>query len=365
MKRVAILFDNFGNPSQPFLKEWFFRIVDSRALDIKGFTDKFFGARDERIVALKTEGVKKFFRYLHQLLNPAVRKVNLQVAPVVNYAPDVIHMLNAQQIDQYRNLLENPTLKSVYSFRGFETSVRPKKDLEWSEKLKVIYQKATTLHFVSDFLKQEAIALGAPQEKCVVIRRSVDTDFFKPREKEIANAIHFIAVGRLTWQKGYPILLRAFADVLKTHPNTTLTIVGSGPDADTIKEEIDSLGLASQVKRIPHLERQELREALWQSDIFVQASLSDALPNSILEASASGLPVVSTRVGGIPEAVKHGTSGLLVESGDVALFRNAMIQLVEDLNLRKTLGRNGRQFMMEHFSAEQERNKWEEFYLSV
>ncbi len=365
MKRVAVLFDNFGNPGQPFLKEWFFRIFNSKKLRIKGFTDKYFEDKDSRITVLKTEGMRKYFRYLQQLLTPGLRKMNLQLVPVVQYAPDVIHLLNAQQVDQYKPLLKNSKIKSVYSFRGFETSVRPQQDAEWAEKLDGIYKRATALHFVSDFLKAEAIKRGAPQEKCVVIRRSVDTDFFKPKENEISNAIHFIAVGRLTWQKGYPLLLEAFAEVAKAYSDTTLTIIGDGPEANAIKEEIVVLGLEKNVKLIPHLDRMALREALWRADIFVQASLSDALPNSILEASACGLPVVSTLAGGIPEAVLHEKSGLLVASGDVTHFQKAMLQLVENVTLRKAFGKQGRQFMMENFSAEQECKKWEAFYLTV
>lgn len=365
MKRIAVVFDNFGNPAQPFLKEWFFRIVGAKAIVIKGFTDKYFSVPDDQIVALKAAGVKKYFRYLQQLLNPVFRKVNLQLLPLAQFAPDVIHLLNAQQADQYQPILEKTTVKSVFSFRGYETSVRPRQDAAWAPKLVAIYQSATALHFVSDFLKNEAITLGAPKEKCFVIRRSVDTDFFKPKVTQPKKAIHFIAVGRLTWQKGYSVLLQAFAEIVKANPDSILTIIGDGPDAGAISKEIDSLNLSNNVKQIRHLDRVALRDALWQADIFVQASLSDALPNSILEASACGLPVISTWAGGIPEAVRHEETGTLVDSGNIELFRNAMIRLMNDAELRNEFGNNGRQFMMEHFSSRQECKNWESFYLSL
>ncbi|MCB0494157.1 MAG: glycosyltransferase family 4 protein [Cyclobacteriaceae bacterium] len=364
MRKVAIVFDNFGNPNQPFLKEWFFRINNQKSIAIKGFTDKFCFSRETGIVVLKAGRTEKYFRYLLKMLNPVLKNVNWQLVPVVQFAPDVIHILNAQQVDQYQPILENH--KTVFSFRGFETSVRPQQDSAWSEKLKSIYSKATALHFVSDFLKEEAVKLGAPEEKCVVIRRSVDTGFFKPKAgKKEGQAIHFIAVGRLTWQKGYSILLQAFAGIVKTNPNTKLTIIGDGPDGAAIAKEIESLDLNKNVKQIPHLDRKALRESLWKADIFVQASLSDALPNSVLEASACGLPVVSTEAGGIPEAVRHEKTGILVEPGDVELLLTAMIRLMNDFNLRKKLGDNGRQFIVENFSAEQESKKWEAFYLTL
>lgn len=369
MKRVAILFSRFGNPNQPFLTEWFFRISNSETISIKAFTDIFSREKNRQVVMLKVKGGIRYFYYLLALFqrafNPVVRNVNWQLVPISKYQPDVIHLLNAQQIDQYQSLLSNSYVKLVVSFRGFETNVRPKTDPEWLDNLRTIYQQATALHFVSDFLKNEAIKMGAPKEKCVVIRRSVDTYFFKPRERINTSSMRFIAVGRLTWQKGYAVLLRAFSEIVKTNTEAILTIIGDGPDAPSFFKDIDALGLTKNVIHYPYLDRVALREALWSADIFVQASLSDALPNSVLEASACGLPVISTWTGGIPEAVNHEQTGLLVSPGDPEALTNAMRSLMDNKNLGLEYGNNGREHMINCFSSKTERENWEHFYLNI
>jgi glycosyltransferase involved in cell wall biosynthesis len=369
MRRVAILFNHFGNPNQPFLTEWLFRILEVKTISVTPYTDRFFLEKNSGVVVLKAEGILRYFRYLEmvflRIINRSFRGTSWQLVPLAKYRPDVIHLLNAQQWDQYQSLLSNPKIKFVTSFRGYETSVLPGQDSGWADKLQIIYQQATALHFVSNYLKNEAIKLGAPENKCIVIRRSVDTLFFKPSGKKANSAIHFIAVGRLTWQKGYPVLLRAFAELVKTNKAAQLAVVGTGPDSTTFLNDIEALGLTENVTHTPFLNRTDLREALWQADIFVQASLSDALPNSILEASACGLPVVSTLAGGIPEAVKNGETGLLVEPGNWEELAKAMMILMNDINLRNEYGENGRRYILEHFSVENEYKNWEDLYLHV
>lgn len=371
-RRVAIVFDNFGNPNQPFLTEWFLRISESKNLLVMGFTDKVDrrGAVG-RVIVFKPSRLAKVWRYLRwcilRLFDRSLSSVPLRHFELESFNPDVIHILNAQQHALYRDTIERLKCGVVVSFRGYETSVRPFEDEQWLEYLRNMYSTVDKLHFVSDFLKREAIALGAPHEKCAVIRRSVDTRFFIP-PKRIDKTISFVnllAVGRLTWQKGYEILLSSVSQLRAKGHTLKLTIVGEGPDRFKLEEIVHSLRISEIVSFEGHLSRTQLREMFWSADIFVQASVSDALPNSILEASACGLPVVSTTAGGIPEAVRHNFSGLLVTPGSVEELTKAIEEFIKDAKLGVSMGMNGRSLMEKEFSAAAELGRWQEFYLAT
>lgn len=370
MMRVAIIFDQYGKPNQPFLMEWFLRLRESRELVTKAFSDKVSGSNGGQVVIFKPGRLSKVWRYLMWLVTSLkrtdLRAYSFRYYELVTFNPDVIHVLNAQQVGLYCDTIRRLESRLVVSFRGYETSVRTLKDPVWKEELKLIYQRADRLHFVSDFLRRKAIELGAPEEKCVVIRRSVDTDFFFPDVRgDSSPLIKLLAVGRLTWQKGYDVLLKSLADLASEGRDLKLTIVGEGPDKDKLESMIDLLGIRHCVQFLGHLNRERLREVFWGADIFVQASVSDALPNSILEASACGLPIVSTTAGGIPEAVRNGFSGMLVRPGDSAELSLALRGVLDDFDLRKSLGVNARRLMEEEFSSRVESARWERFYHSL
>lgn len=365
--RVAIIFDNAGHPTQPFLIEWFNRISKTKEVDIVGFTDRFYNKPIAGMVSLKTiSRVEKLKRRVLSKIKLASHK-NLDLPfhlwPLANFNPHIIHLLNAQQIDQYDCLL-NEKRKLMVSFRGFETSVRPAQDAKWSIRLKKLYHQADRLHMVSDFLKNEAIEKGAAPDKCKVIRRAVETRFFKSIERNENISVSILAVGRLTWQKGYTDLLKAFSKVNNSF-SCTLTIVGSGEDFNKIVSLIEELHLRHFVTLINELNRTDLLKTYQQADIFVQASVSDALPNVVLEACACSLPVVGTVVGGIPEIVKDGISGILIQPGDVEALAEAMESLIRNKNFRSKLGRFGREFMEKEFSTDKEVEKWVSVYASM
>lgn len=371
MRRIAIIFDHFGNPNQPFLLEWYRRLINSRALSIQGFTDKVYGhQRFDEILVFKVSGLGKLKRYIawrvRSLVDRHLRSIPHLHSSLAVFRPDVIHIQNAQQLSVYKEVLGRTNAKLIVSFRGYETSVRPFKDVLWKEALLDIYKKADVLHFVSDFLKQEAIRLGAPEKKCVVIRRSVDIAFFSPDlEKVTSNVVNLLAVGRLTWQKGYSHLLES-AYVLKTEGyDFRLEIIGDGPEKEQLQETVEIFGLCNHVVFKGHVDRNSLRDAYRKADVFVQASVSDALPNSVLEASACGLPIVSTTAGGIPEAVRDGCTGMLVTPGDAKVLTGALRKVIGDSYLRRTMGANGRLHIEDQFSASSEAAMWERFYNCV
>lgn len=186
--RVAIIFENFGNPGQPYLSEWQKRLgIGTDKVRIKAFTDRLYSKNNsDDVVELKPKGIRKLLLTARFLWSRLIKKNCPDFSGyfyLKKYQPDVIHLINAQQFDQYFPMATYLGAKLVVSFRGYETSVRPQLDDAWRNKLHEIYLKASALHFVSHFLQNEAIGIGAPINKCNVIYRSVDNNTFIPIEK--------------------------------------------------------------------------------------------------------------------------------------------------------------------------------------
>jgi GalNAc-alpha-(1->4)-GalNAc-alpha-(1->3)-diNAcBac-PP-undecaprenol alpha-1,4-N-acetyl-D-galactosaminyltransferase len=172
-----------------------------------------------------------------------------------------------------------------------------------------------------------------------------------PRERK-----RIVSVGRLAPQKGHDVLLRAFAEVAREHPDWTLTIVGEGPQRQTLLQLAAALGIAEQVEFrgwVP-----EPGEVLAASDVFVMASRYEGFPNALLEAMACGLPVISTHSVGAQEIVTDGYDGLLTPVGDELALAAAMRRLIEDPALRARLARSGME-VSERYSLERVVAQWD------
>jgi glycosyltransferase involved in cell wall biosynthesis len=174
-------------------------------------------------------------------------------------------------------------------------------------------------------------------ERSVVIRNAVDVAA-APRSRHHRAVPRLIAVGRLKAPKDFLTLIRAFAAL----PEGSFEgfLVGEGPDRAGIEAEIRRLGLEGHVLLAG--ERSDVRALLADSDVFVLSSRSEGLPVSVLEAMAAELPVVASDVGGLRELVVDGQTGLLVPSGDAQALATALDRLIEDRDLRRTLGAAGR-----------------------
>jgi len=176
-----------------------------------------------------------------------------------------------------------------------------------------------------------------------VIFNPVDTVLFRPSTKVNHTKICFISVGRLVDVKNIPLLLEAFSIVNKKIMKVELKIVGDGMLYEYLNEKVDSLNLRDFVKFIGN--SNNVSNELQNADIFISASKSEGLPLSILEAMATGLPIVATKVGGVPDIVTD--NGILVESENVNELAAAMYCLAIDDSLRSSMGSKSRKNVLE------------------
>lgn len=154
-------------------------------------------------------------------------------------------------------------------------------------------------------------------------------------------------VGRLSDEKAIPILMAAFVRVRQRLENVILTIVGTGPLEQQLKAYATTLGIAEYIRFAGHLPNSF--EALKEFDLFVLPSRTEGCPIVVLEAMAMGLPVVATRVGGSPELVADGESGLLVPPNDPAAMAEAILKILTVNDMARQMGAKGRQRAFEHF----------------
>ena len=225
----------------------------------------------------------------------------------------------------------------------------------------LVERYVTVSRSLRDYLVER---VGIRPERITTICNGVDTGKFlpaphKPRgvlpEQLAGEGLVIIGtVGRLQPVKDQQLLLRAFAELVRESGDAAATarllVVGNGPLRDTLTQLAQSLGIA-------HLtaftgDRTDVAQLLQCMDVFVLPSLAEGISNTLLEAMATGLPVIATRVGGNVELVRDGENGALFESGDVASLARLLTGYVTDGEARRRHGERSRRLALESFSLE-------------
>jgi len=188
----------------------------------------------------------------------------------------------------------------------------------------------------------------SPEKVCAVPIGGVDLDdfqyFHRERKRE---ALTVGCVGNFHRAKGHAVLLEAARGVLEKHPKVKFALVGGGKRKGQLMEIARGFGVAGSVEFLGY--RHDIAEVLGERDVYVQPSLSEGLCMAVIEAMATGLPVVGTNVGGIPESVVESVNGFLVPPGDPGRLEEKILQLVEDPLLREQMGREGRRIVEEKY----------------
>lgn len=199
---------------------------------------------------------------------------------------------------------------------------------------------------VSPDLHARSLACGVRPERCTLIENGIDVTQYTRRQR-VAEAkrrlglpserIVLGAVGRLSPEKGFDILIRAVKGLLECGLDVALVIAGDGDEEPRLRGLIAQLGIADRVQMLGFCtDPRSVYEAL---DVFVLSSLREGLPNVLLEAMALELPVVATRIAGIPRVIDDGYNGLLIPANDADALTQSLARLAGDVGLRGRLGR--------------------------
>lgn len=201
------------------------------------------------------------------------------------------------------------------------------------------------------------VELATGRDKVTVIHHGVDLQQFAPAPRGPARRVEIVSVGRLVEKKGFPDLLEACASIA-ADGQFHLTIYGDGPLRPELERLRAELGLAEVVTFAGERDSSQIVAALRRADVFAITPYvtadgdRDGVPNVVVEALASGLPVVATKVGGVGEAVTHRRNGLLAEPRDVAAIAANLKELIGDPRLRAELGTAARRTVEQSFDVD-------------
>jgi glycosyltransferase involved in cell wall biosynthesis len=212
---------------------------------------------------------------------------------------------------------------------------------------------------VSDDLYETVLGLGVPASRCTLIHNAIDEREFSrsmppaaaPLRAKMgtpAGRLVIGAVGRLSPEKGFDLLVKAAANLIAAGLEIEVWIAGDGDARADLERQIAELKLNDRVKLLGFVgDTISLYQAL---DVFVLSSLREGLPNVVLEALAMRVPVVSTRVAGVPKMISDGVQGLLVPVNDADALTAAMKRVVDDAGLRERLASEGRSLIEAKYS---------------
>ena len=257
----------------------------------------------------------------------------------------------------------------VVSFHGADVACKP--DIrDYGRKLKSLFKTVPLVLSRSNSLSQRLIALGCPPEKLRLCRTGVPLRQFPfaSRKAPVDGRWRLLQACRLIPKKGVATTLCAFAIFQKEFPKAELVIAGKGPLQAHLEELAEELGIAGKVKFRGFVTQGELMDLYSSAHIFVHPSETppdqnqEGVPNSVLEAMSTGLPVVATRHGGIPEAVEHGRGGLLVEERDFESLASALKEIARSKSAFRELGLLGSEYVAANFEQSAQIRQLEAHY---
>ncbi len=313
-----------------------------------------FDIDDLYVINERHDGIRRRLDDIAYATLRAFSPVDVEAAAhwVQQFKPSLWHFHFAVDAAFFLPLYRQLNIPAVVSLYGYDVSSFPKKLGGVGRKyLSRMFKEMDCFLAMSEDMKQDAIALGAPEEKVVVHYHGINAQRFRFNERTYNRKKHFtiLCVGTLEPKKGQHHLLNAVAEVQRQRPDidARVVLVGRGPLEEELNQIIARQNLGSCVKMVGFV--QHLNPAFLQyyrdADVFVHFSSTqpgydkEGIPGTIVEAMASGLPVIATRHAGIPEAITHGTHGILLNENEPSEIAPSLIQLYDHEEMCACIGR--------------------------
>lgn len=235
---------------------------------------------------------------------------------------------------------------------------------------------ADKIRCVSNSIITEAKKYGISSNKLVFVPSRCDVKKFDPKvwqdaREELRNQLKIrdkkviMFLGTLSVHKGLSYLLRAMPDVFSYYPDSIVLLIGSGPLMNELESQASELCIADKVKFCGHIAYDEVPLYLSTADIFVFPSIDEGLPRAVMEAMAMELPVVASRVGGIPEIILHKETGLLVDPCQPSQIAESLIWVLNNESLAREMGVRARQKIVSQYSFERGIEKYVDLLYEV
>lgn len=270
---------------------------------------------------------------------------------LANYGLSAVHMVPVCRD------LNIPLIPHFHGYDATQHSVLKK----YGAGYRLLFDYAPAIIAVSNVMKNQLVKIGAPEEKVKIIPYGIQLNQFNPDPSQKAAYPLLLAVGRFTEKKAPQVTIRAFHEVVKVFPDAKLVMIGGREEAfEQCQQLVRALSIESSVEFTGILPPDKIADYMKRAHLFVQHSVTasngdmEGTPNSILEAAASGLPIVSTRHGGIMDAVVEGETGILVDEWDENGMVEGILQLLQNPDQMRVMGQKARLHMERHYSIEQQ-----------
>jgi len=262
-------------------------------------------------------------------------------------SPDIFHAHYASSYGYLASFLDHP--RKIVSVWGDDIVEFPENHFIFRSMIKRSLEKAYHITATNQFLKDISMKFNCKLPTITIIPFGIDLESFPYANRPQSKTVRIGIAKGLRPKYGVDILIRAFAGILQVRPDVELHVAGRGSFEESYGSLLDKLNLRSKVKFLGLLPHERIPQFLSDIDIFAMPSISDGESFGVaaLEASATGLPVVATKVGGVPEVVIDGETGILVERGNVEELAQAILRLIQQPELRIEMGQAGRR-LVEH-----------------
>jgi glycosyltransferase involved in cell wall biosynthesis len=307
----------------------------------------------------------------------SLRKALAELRAYLRFArvsADIVHFEWTFSALRWLPLLDLLACPGVVSCRGSDINARSHDPAyeHWVSGLPAAFERSAAVHGISEAILEEAARYGLDDSKARLIRPAVDPTFFQPPPRRPPDnaGLRLVTIGDLRWVKGHEYALLAVRELVERGVPVRLQVVGGDPhhtvgessERQRILFTISDLGLEEHVWLSGRLGTEGVVSRLQQAHVLLHASLSEGVPNVVLEAMACGLPVVVTDAGGTREAVRTGVDGFVVRPREPGELADALMALWRDPELRSAMGLAGRRRALRWFSLDRESDAYLRLY---
>lgn len=321
---------------------------------------------------------KPRLRWLRRLIHKQIRQEPWQIfrwelrqwlLDLARIDAQVLHIYFGHVAPQFIPLMKVWRKPVIVSFHGADAGLDMQKP-RYLAAMQEVFRLATKIQVRSDALGEDLCRMGCPADKIVLQRTGVPMEAwpYKERIPPVDGAWRLMQSCRFIDKKGLDTTLSAFAIIAACYPQARLALVGDGPQRASLEQQARDLGVADRVDFTGFLPNRDVGKVLYDSHLYLHPSRTTAagdregVPNAMLEAMASGLPVLATHHGGIPEAVTDGVSGLLVAENDASGLAAAALRVFEEQGLGQRLGLAGHEAVAQTYARNAQAKRLAAFY---
>lgn len=271
---------------------------------------------------------------------------------------NIIHSHTLFSSYEYLYLKNVFNIPMITTFHGLEP--RNSKPLS-TEKISIVLEKVNAFIVNTRFARKQLADMGCEKNKIHIIPQGTNTDDFPFISRSISTEedITILSVGRLSIEKGFHVAIRSISELIKKYPTIKYHIVGGGPEENSLKKQITELGLQDTVKIFGTITTEKLLAHYSTALIFILPSIdlrdgshTETQGVVLQEAQSSGLPVIASRTGGIPEVIHDGKTGLLFDENNEQQLTDHIVSLISDQNRYHTISMKGRKDVEDNYSTE-------------